>query len=276
MHATPARTLAHGLAIAVCLLGAFSAPAPAQEMPTVQAQDLMRIQKALERQNCPGDPAGNLASFDCNFTARMRIVEFVSTSVTDQAAGGAAFFGGFAYLLHRDPAAWGRGWNSVGRSFASRYTQNFAKGGATYLVGTAMRSDPRNVSLANDPCVERTTPDNQCSPRMTPATVRARIGHALLDWATVRRSARDAKGRRWPNLPLWTGAAASGLVGNAWLPNSEATPASAAITAASSLATALGASFYTEFSPEIGRLLGGLFKRGRVPPPGPTATGRKP
>ena len=262
--------------LAGCLMGAFAAPTLAQDAPIATVQDLRAVPMALHRENCPGDPAGNLASFDCRFTASMRLVEFVSTSVTDQAAGGATLFGSFAYIAHRDPAEWGRGWGSLGRSIASRYTQNFAKGGVTYLVGSAIRSDPRNVALASDPCVERPTPGGPCTAMTTPATTGARVGHALLDWATVRHSQSDAKGRRWPNLPLWAGAAVSGVVGNAWLPANQATPKSAAITAASSLGTALAASFYTEFSPEVGRLLGSMLKRGRAPSPTPITAGRKP
>ena len=241
-----------------CILGCFVAgPAYPQTAPSPSAQDMRQAQRALQRQNCPGDPPGNLASFDCSFTPRMRLVEFVSTSVTDQAVGGASFFGAFAYVGHRDPQDWGRGWNSLGRSVGSRYTQNLAKGAATYAVSAAMNADPRNVALASDPRVER----------QTPAGVGARVGHALLDWATVRQSQIDAKGRRWPNLPLWTSAAVSGIVGNAWLPTGLATPKSATVTAVSSLATALASSVYTEFSPEVGRVLGALFKRGRAPSP---------
>ncbi len=38
---------------------------------------------------CPGDPPANLASLDCNFTLKMRLDAFASTSVTDQATIGA-------------------------------------------------------------------------------------------------------------------------------------------------------------------------------------------
>jgi hypothetical protein len=260
------------LIAATCLLGGFAVPARTQDA-SVTARDLQRIQTALHRENCPGDPAANLASFDCSFTRRMRLVELLSTSVTDQAAGGAAFFGSVAYILRTDPGTWGRGWDSVGRSIGSRYTQNLAKGVAAYLVGVAMTSDPRSVSLASDPCIDRPPPDHQCVPRTTPARSGARIGHALLDWATVRRSQPDAKGHRWPNLPLWAGATVSGLVGNTWLPAGQATRKSAAITAASSLGTALASSLYTEFSPEVGRLLGAILKRGRAPAPNTTGNG---
>src|SRR5579862_1354932 len=103
MHAASNRVWARRLMWGACLIG-LAGPALAQERPAATAQDLRQVQQALHRENCPGDPAGNLASFDCNFTRRVRLVEFLSTSVTDQAAGGAAFFGSFAYIAHRDPA----------------------------------------------------------------------------------------------------------------------------------------------------------------------------
>jgi hypothetical protein len=196
----------------------------------------------------------------------MRGIEFLSTSVTDQALAGATLFGGFASLTHRDPPEWGHDWGSVGRSIGTRYAQNFAKGAANYGVGWVISADPRHLSLSNDPGF----------PRSAPPRTSARIGHALFDWVSVRRSAADGNGKRWPNFPLWAGAAASGLVGNAFLPSDRATVKSAVVTASSSLGTALAASFYTEFSPELGRLLGGIFKRGRMPSASGGGTARTP
>jgi hypothetical protein len=40
---------------------------------------------AMHRVVCPGDPAGNLASFNCNFTPELRLEEFIGNGVTDQA-----------------------------------------------------------------------------------------------------------------------------------------------------------------------------------------------
>jgi hypothetical protein len=111
------------------------------------------------------------------------------------------------------------------------------------------------MSYASDPRVKK------------PAITGRRIGHAFMDFLTVRRSSQDGAGRALPNIPLFAGAAASGLVGNLWYPASVTTPGQTAMRASGSLATALGASFYTEFSPEIGRLLGAIAKRGKTPAP---------
>jgi hypothetical protein len=64
---------------------------------------------------------------------------------------------------------------------------------------------------------------------------------------------------------MFAGAATNAYVGNAFFPDRLATTGSAVKFATSSLATALAASVYTEFSPEVGRALGALVKRGRTP-----------
>jgi hypothetical protein len=231
---------------------------PEQTGPSQQAVDvpaLRAAQRRLNGRNCPGDPPGNLASIDCRFTPRMRLVEFVATSVTDQAVSGAASLGLFAFVWHRDPEEWGRGWAGYGRSFGSRYTQNLAKGSTNYVISAIIQADPRHVTLANDPGVIHEKPPSGAG----------RVGHALLDWITVRKSDIDGAGRRLPNVPLWAGAGASAWVNNAWRPKDEATATAALVNASSSLATALVSSFYTEFFPEISRGLGAVLKRGRTP-----------
>jgi hypothetical protein len=69
-----------------------------------------------------------------------------------------------------------------------------------------------------------------------------------------------------PNIPLLAGATVSGLVGNAWYPEHLRTTSHTAQRIAGSLGTALAASFYNEFQPEVGRVLGRLFRRGATPP----------
>jgi hypothetical protein len=184
----------------------------------------------------------------------MRGKQLVAGSLTDQAMLGAIVFSGMAQIRN-DPAEWRRSWEGFGYRVGSRYAQNLTKGLTEFGIGEAMRTDPRHVSYASDP---RTT--------KLPTTGR-RIGHAFLDFLTVRRSSVAGDGSRLPNVPLFAGATASGLVGNLWYPDSATGPRQIAFRAGGSIATAIGASFYTEFSPEIGRVLGGIFKRGRTPAP---------
>jgi hypothetical protein len=206
------------------------------------------------RRTCPGDPPANLTSIDCNFTNRQRVTTLVTGSITDQAILGAVFFGAVAQVRN-NPAEWTRDGSGFGYRVGSRYAQGLSKGVVEFGFGELMRTDPRHVSYASDPRVK------------DPPTTRRRIGHAFMDFLTVRRSAVDGGGRPLPNLPLFAGATASGLVGNLWYPDSQTRASQTAMRATGSLATALAASFYTEFSPEIGRLLGAITKRGKNPAP---------
>jgi hypothetical protein len=199
--------------------------------------------------NCPGEPPGNLASIDCSFSESSRIEQFVAGSLTDQAILSATFFG-FVAQLRKDPAEWKRDGAGFGYRVGTRYAQNMAKGLTGYGFGAAMRVDPRHISYAGDPRIGKHNPG-----------VRPRIGHAFMDWLTVRRSSPNGAGKPLPNLPLLAGAAASGFAGYAWYPDRLATPKEAALRASSSLGTALAASFYNEFQPEVSRLLSTLFKR---------------
>lgn len=198
---------------------------------------------------CPGDPPGNLASFDCSFTFSMRTQSFIASSVTDQAALGALFFGSIAHLQN-SPSEWGRGWRGFGDRVGSRYAQNMAKGLTEFTIGGILRTDPRAISYAADPRVKNYR-----------AGVSPRIGHAFVDFLTVRRSTHDGKGLRLPNIPLLAGASASAFVGNIWYPQAQTTPKEVGIRAGSSLGTALFASFYNEFKPEANRLLAVIFRK---------------
>jgi hypothetical protein len=224
------------------------APVPRGEAPS---------QEELGRYTCPGDPPGNLTSLDCHFTMRMWTERFFGNAVTDKALLGALFFGTVAHL--RDsPPEWDRGWDGFGRRVGTRYGQNFAKGAAAYVVGAGVfgakfRLDPRPTTCATDP-----SPGRRCRR----GGFWARSGHAVLDWATVRRSAEQGNGRRLPNLPLFVGATASGLAGNLWYPDRLTTRSETLRRIGSSLGTALFNSFWDEFQPEVGRALGRLVRRG--------------
>jgi hypothetical protein len=236
-HATYLRALLSG----VCWI--VASPASSQPVYVVPP-----IQQQVGAVTCPGDPPGNLASLDCLYTKTMRAEELVAGHVTDQAILGAGFFGLVA-LVRNSPPEWGRGWEGFGRQAGVRYAQSAAKGLATFGVGAILQTDPRHVSYASDPLI----PNDQ---RTGGGWVR--VGHAVTDWAGVRKTDRYGKGARMPNWPLFAGATVSGLVGNKWwYPERERT--------ASATASRMASSFYNEFGPEIGRALGRLVRRGAAP-----------
>jgi hypothetical protein len=90
-----------------------------------------------------------------------------------------------------------------------RYNQAVAKGAAEFLVGAAFREDPRHVSYRNDPGfvnLQRSRLDNIANGRavdldpyeQTAPGVWKRIGHALYDSVSDRRSDPAGTGRRMP------------------------------------------------------------------------------
>lgn len=220
--------------------------------PRAPAPTQGKLQAELARYTCPGDPPGNLTSLDCHFTLRMWTERFVGNAVTDKAIVGASFFGLVAHL--RDsPPEWDRGWDGFGRRVGSRYSQNFAKGTTAFVVGAVGRLDPRPTTCATDP-----SPGMRCRR----GGFWARSGHAVLDWATVRRSDHEGDGMRLPNVPLFAGATASAFTGNLWYPDRQRTRADTLRRIGGSLGTALFNSFWDEFQPEVGRALGRIARRG--------------
>jgi hypothetical protein len=252
--ATPLRLVLLWLACSAVTTEAWSQ----DSTPNPAVRVIPSAQALLGRVTCPGDPPGNLASVDCRFTMPMRVAQFFGTSVTDQAVLGAAFSGAVAQIRN-SPPEWDRDWDGLGRRIGTRYGQNLVKGAAvlgvdasiSLIVGTG--TDPRHVSYASDPRINHT---------QTSGGAWARIGHATMDWATVRLSAVKGDGRRVPNLPLFAGAVASGFTGNLWYPDRLTTLPETAKRVGGSLGTALLASFYNEFQPEIGRVLGRILRRG--------------
>jgi hypothetical protein len=250
---------------ALCIAGCLTATSATAQAPEArQPIAIPANQESHGRVTCPGDPPGNLASIDCFYTASMRFERFFGQSVTDQAVLGATFWGLVAHV--RDsPPEWDQGWDGFGRRVGTRYAQNFAKGATVLAVGMLMRSDPRHVSYASDPLIDKTQRARRLdAPRQRRGRAWTRVGHAVMDWATVRQSAKNGDGARRPNLPLFAGAVASGLTGNIWSPERLTTPSETWKRIGGSLGTALFASFYNEFSPEVGRVLGRLTRRGAV------------
>src|SRR5437016_8193221 len=146
-----------------------------------EAQAIRAKQEELHRITCPGEPPGNLESLDCNFTQRQRLTQFVAGSLTDQALVGATFFGAIAHF-RGEPPEWKQDWNGLGYRVGSRYAQNLTKGLTTYTIGFVMQTDPRHVSYVNDPGTKL----GPQAPGVWP-----RVGHAFVDWLTVRRSSAD-------------------------------------------------------------------------------------
>jgi hypothetical protein len=270
--------------LGISLVGIFSGITNAQSMSDSAAlPSSSNGEKTGTPLVCPGGFPTDLSVTNCLYTPGMRGNAFIENSLTDKSILEAVVFGGGAQVV-QSPGEWKRTWDGYGRRVGVRYNQAVAKGAAEFLTGALMQDDPRNVSYRNDPRVaaQRTLAIQKLnkgeSPDFDPysedphAALAKRIGHAFFDSVTVRRSSLDGNGRRLPAMSRFVGAFASAYGGYAWYPGPENTFKNASLRAAQSFGTDVGASFYTEFEPDVARLLGAIFKRGRQAKKQPAGT----
>jgi hypothetical protein len=245
---------------------AQSTPAPAATAVSAQSPGMPPV--------CPGGFPTDLSTINCLYTPTMRGNAFIENSLTDKSILSAVIFGAGAQVV-QSPSEWKRTWDGYGRRVGVRYNQAVAKGAAEFLTGALMRDDPRNISYRNDPRVvvrrmtaiqnmgQRKPGDPDPYSESPHAVMGKRIGHAFFDSITVRRSSLDGNGARLPAISRLVGAFASAYGGYAWYKAPENTFANASLRAAQSFGTDVGASFYTEFEPDIAKMFGAIFKRGR-------------
>jgi hypothetical protein len=215
---------------------------------------------------CPGGFPTDLTVTNCDFTPKMRVQQWVTVSLTDEAMLGAVVYGVGAQII-QSPGEWRRTWGGYGDRIGVRYTQAAARGTAEFLVGSLMRDDPRHVSYKDDPNEQWGTKITKCEDGTitivhfpSPGNiVWKRIGHAFVDSVTVRQSTPCGIGKRLPAIDRLVGVSAGAYGGYAWYPAAENTLASAGQRAALSYSSTLLGSFYTEFSPELSTLLSKIF-----------------
>jgi len=241
---------------------------------------------------CPGAfPTDLMQTIDCRYTAQQRLLTFVTGSITDQSMLSAVIYGAGAQII-QSPSQWGRTWEGYGRRVGSRYTQAIGKGAAEYLVGSIMEDDPRFLAYRNDPRVIRShrdavrtlalrlfpgadlLPDSE-PPGRNPTRAKSldslthdgwrRFGHAWLEVITVRRSSLSGDGERLPAISRFAGELGGAYAGYPWYPAADNTPTQVGERAAGAFGTAVLSSFYTEYQPEITRLVGAIFRRGQSP-----------
>ncbi len=210
--------------------------------------------------HCPGSYPGDLTVITCRFTEAQRLEAFVNNSLTDQAILGAAL-SALVAQAQRSPHEWARTWEGYGQRVGVRYGQSATKGAVEFALGTLLREDPRHIRYVDDPQVLQAA---EKSHQPIQARISKRIEHALIDSVTVRRNQADGLGSRMPAISRFAGAFASGYVGRYWYPPSATGPSDIAVRSASAFAGTFTSSFYNEFKPEVGRLLGSLLKRGKT------------
>jgi len=229
-----------------------------QAVPMIAPHDYSLAYKQAVMLTCPGGFPSDLTITNCDFTAKLRVQQWVTVSFTDEAILGAVVYGAGAQII-KSPGEWGRTWGGYGDRIGVRYTQAVARGTAEFIVGGLMHDDPRHLSYKNDPHTHY-GPKLVCSdgeiigirPYPTPRQIIwKRIGHAFVDSVTVLKSNSCGTGARLPSFDRYVGIAASAYGGYAWYPGPENTLPDAADRAAMSYGSTLLGSFYTEFSPEL-------------------------
>jgi hypothetical protein len=215
---------------------------------------------------CPGSFPTDLTTVNnCDFTVGKRLENFAAGSLTDKAMAGSAFFGLIAQGT-KSPGYWHRTWEGYGRRVGVRYNQSVAKGSAQFLAGWILHDDPRHVSYHDDPrhyAKYIKTPDSPAQ-NETPVSHLGwkRTWHAIFDSITVRSSSADGLGRRLPAFSRFAADFGSAYGGYAWYRGPDNKFDKAGLRAASSFGSELASSFYTEFKPDISKVLGAIFKRG--------------
>jgi hypothetical protein len=179
---------------------------------------------------------------------------------TGSALFGAAFFGAIAQARD-DPYEWPQGADGFGRRMGTRYAQGMIKSTATFIVSAIAREDPRpkppqvfSYSLGYN----RATSSRFGCRQST--TFRGRLGESLLRmvWDSCQESVlRSVKPGRV------AGSFASGFAGLAWAPPSKDHISDALIDSGTAFGGYVGNSVFSEFSPEISRMLAHLFPMGK-------------
>jgi hypothetical protein len=214
---------------------------------------------------CPGSFPTDLTMVNnCEFNMSKRLENFAAGSLTDQAMAGAAFYSLISQGM-KSPDYWRRTWEGYGLRVGVRYNQSVAKGAAQMLTGVILRDDPRHVSYQADPRHYAKYVDAAlATPEGKPVSHLGwkRTWHAVFDSITVRSSKASGLGRRMPAFSRFAADFGSAYGGYAWYRGPDNKFDKAGMRAAGSLGSELVSSFYTEFKPELSKVVGALFKRG--------------
>ena len=243
----------------VCVV-ALSIDARGQTIPLAATHQVVQV--------CPGGFPTDLTDTDCTYKLKDRALDYVSGSLTDQAVLGAVVFGLGAQII-QSPSEWKRTWEGYGQRVGSRYTQAVGKGTAQFLVGWALQDDPHFLAYRNDPAVIARRREAVRSLGSSQEALNhdgwQRFGHAWWDVITVRRSSKDGNGRRIPAFSRFAGQFGGAYAGYPWYPGPENKFLQLGQRTAGAFGTSALSSFYTEYQPEVTRLLGAVLRRGGQP-----------
>jgi hypothetical protein len=215
---------------------------------------------------CPGSFPTDLTVLNCRYTSQLRLGQFISTGLTDQAMSLSIVGSAFTQAIH-SPGEWPRTWKYYGYRVGSSYTGSVGRAAAEFIVGHIVRDDPRHVKCSDDPLFFDAHSSNA---HAFSCTVRQRVLHALIDSVSVRKSSDGEPVLLEPSelkimdqrkfhstyrrLPAWSRLA--GVYGGSyaeypWEPRNANSFGAISQRAALSFGTTFLGSFYTEFSSSI-------------------------
>lgn len=142
--------------------------------------------KPIPQLICPGGFPTDLTVLNCSYTSYDRKLQFITSSVTDQAMllslAGPLVTSAFP-STNSNPITI----KYYGLNVGASYSASLARGGAEFFVGSIMHNDPRHINCVNDPRVFY-PPKRGGDPAKYLCTPLKRFAHALIDSVTVRES----------------------------------------------------------------------------------------
>ncbi len=268
-------------------LALFSTLASAQS--AIRAAPALLAPPPLITLNCPGSFPTNLTVLNCSYTQQDRRLQFVSSSVTDEAMLqsiiGSLITSAFP-STNTNPITL----KYYGLRVGASYSASVARGATEYAIGTLMHDDPRHTRCVDDPRVFLPDPNDLFNdhhpgkPEDYRCTPGKRFFHVLIDTFTVRRSrpgvipyTRESDPpytkedydrltpdqqnayrselksirRYWPALDRFAGVYAGAYAQYPWEPQASNSFAAASQRAALSFSATLLGSLYTEYASSL-------------------------
>ena len=190
-------------------------------------------------------------------TAHQKFCYFLKNrAVTPSGIFGSAFTAAFAQLTD-NPKEWGQGADGYGRRFGTRFAQGLTKSTTESLVGILDHEDSRLHA------------SNEAGTMLSnPSRIMPRLGKALLKTVWTPRDPYADGSQRSDSLAYSriAGSLASGFIGMSWTPDRNNTVGQAFGRTGTAFAGYAATSVWTEFQPDVVRLVGRMIGQ-RKPKP---------
>jgi len=190
----------------------------------------------------------------------MRRLDWVSTSLTDEAIYGSAFYALFTQYIYPIPEEWPRTWTGYGQRFGAHYLDSATEGTVEYGVAALFHEDPRHVTYYSDPKVLNKWPKRISNGNASiydqiefesHTHFWVRLGHAGLDSISDRVATPTGNGHRLPALSRAAGILSSTYSGYLWYPTSQNTRVQQRDRALLAFGANVGGSVFTEFGDDL-------------------------